>query len=262
MPITGLTCEKILELEFNYAASTAEQALNDRTSMINLFFLLVGGTVSIAGTLIKLELSSPLVLGLLFLSLAVSGFSFVFKLIRLRQAWRDSAKVMNRIKDVFKETFPQLRDGHAGKGAFLWSSESIPAAGKPWSLTFNLALLIVFLDSIALSVATFFLKRHFHGESHAHASSLEFAVAAVFAYLQERFYCYHLPHDPKESYIIGPFLSFLSYFCNPCKRDKNAKMATPANISDASPDASPRATTPTARSRKPPARSSSRRAKQ
>ncbi len=142
---------EILELEFEYASETATQAQNDRTVVVNLYLFLVGGVGSLALTLP--QLATPAVqipkagYALLFGLLALLGFFTVLKLVRLRQAWHDSALTMSCIKDFYLQKFPDLAP------AFRWRTESIPAPGKPFTITFNLVLLVALVDSLLLAVA-------------------------------------------------------------------------------------------------------------
>jgi len=76
------------------------------------------------------------------------GWLYFLKLIRFRQAWHDSARAMNQIKDFYvqhaKDFEPDvLRD------AFRWKTETLPPPDKPWTAYFYSAMLIAFLDSAA-----------------------------------------------------------------------------------------------------------------
>lgn len=151
----GLEPRDILKLEFEYAQETAEQAQDDRTAIMNLYLLLVGGVGSIAVGLSQYgsgatnlpRIASALLFGLL----ALTGFFVLLKLVRLRQAWFDSVRAMNRIKQFYLERFPDLEK------AFLWKPGTIPARNKPWTITFNLCLLVAILDSVALAIAVNFV---------------------------------------------------------------------------------------------------------
>jgi len=165
-----LHLEKILELEFGYAQETAAEALEDRTTVVNFYLILAGALSSIALGLLQLEQGRvpfvslteettgllgarlpSLVYSLIFWLIGLLGFFTLMKLIRLRQAHQDSLKAMNRIKDFYKQRFPEV------DAAFLWKTNTIPRADKPWTITFNLSLLVVLLDSLAIAVGVFFL---------------------------------------------------------------------------------------------------------
>ena len=108
--------EEILKLEFGYARETAQQAQNDRTVIVNLYLLLVGGAGSLllaASSLAPLGRGDipPQVLSLVFAVLGLLGVLTLFKLIRLRQAWFDSVRAMNAIKAYYLEGVPRTRCG-------------------------------------------------------------------------------------------------------------------------------------------------------
>ena len=245
MARTSLTQEKILAMEFAYASTTAEQSSNDRGTVVNIFLLLVGGVATVVSTAFETNSSlvlSPNILAGIFLALALVGFSFVFKLIRLRQAWRESTVAMNVIKDHYIRAHPSLA------AAFRWRTGTIPAAGKPWSITFNLSLLIVILDSISLSAAVYFARKS-AAPAGARPWPLFYAPEVLafcaFVYLQERFYAFHMPcKEPilfslwgteKEGFSDG----YLSYLLNPFKRSHKEPQAlsprSPPRADSASP---------------------------
>jgi amino acid permease len=147
----NLEPKEILKLEFEYAQETAEQAQDDRTAIMNLYLLLVGGVGSIVVGLSQSGAGAANLprnaAALLFALLAITGFFVLMKLVRLRQAWFDSARAMNRIKEFYLERFPELDK------AFLWKPGTIPSRNKPWTITFNLCLLVAILDSVALGIA-------------------------------------------------------------------------------------------------------------
>ncbi len=151
MAAEHLDPQEILKLEFEYANKTAEQAQDDRATVINLYLLLVGGVGSIiVGLGQSNDFSLPRgVYAGVFALLGIVGFFILFQLIRLRQAWYDSVLTMNRIKDFYVERFPELAD------AFRWRTQTIPAPGKIGTITFNMALLVTIIDSVAIGIAAF-----------------------------------------------------------------------------------------------------------
>ncbi len=154
---TDLHSEEILKLEFEYARETAYQAQNDRTVIVNLYLLLVGGVGSLLlaanslAPLGKLDIPSQ-ALTLLFAVLGLLGVLTLFKLIRLRQAWFDSARAMNVIKAYYLETFPELDT------ALIWKTKTIPSLGKAWTITFILSAMVILLSSISFATAIHFLE--------------------------------------------------------------------------------------------------------
>src|SRR5215469_11490807 len=129
---SGLSLENMLLEEFNYAGVTAYQAMEDRARMFNLYLLLVGVLASGLGAVFQLGGSArhyllPVAILLLLLT-GVLGYVFFLKLIRLRQAHRDSLIAMGKVKtfyiDQFKAYLPNI------ERAFHWRLETIPAGEK------------------------------------------------------------------------------------------------------------------------------------
>ena len=80
-------------------------------------------------------------------------------IIRLRQAWCDSATAMNQIKE-FYITNGRVPDDIA-RSAFLWDSKSIPRAGKKSNVSYYSAMLISFVSSVVLLLASWLLTPSF-----------------------------------------------------------------------------------------------------
>lgn len=176
--------EEILKLEFEYANKTAEQAQDDRATIINLYLLLVGGVGSI---IVGLGQSSNFdlprgVYAIVFGLLGIIGFFILFQLVRLRQAWYDSALTMNRIKDFYVAKFPALAD------ALHWRTTTIPPLGKWWTITFNLAALVAVIDSVAIGVAVFILNPRVAGNDFI----VPVVVTALYFSFQIAFYYFQL----------------------------------------------------------------------
>lgn len=189
---TSLRAEQILALEFEYARETATQAQTDRTVIVNLYLILVGGAGSL---LLAAESIAPAVrvnipaqaLALLFFVLGVLGVLTLFKLVRLRQAWYGSVTAMNRIKDYYLEAFPEL------ERALIWKTASIPPLGKAWSITFILSLMVIVLSSTAFAVALHFLE-FWSGSTQVWLDAIAFVL--IFG-LQVLFYFYQLQNQDK-----------------------------------------------------------------
>lgn len=147
--------DAIMQQEFEYARETSLQANNDRTQIVNLYVILVGGVGSLALGLPALSAENgqapSLLLGIICLLLGVLGLFNVLKLIRLRQAWHDSAKAMNQIKDFYMAHYPNIAP------AFRWRTETIPPPGKMGTITFDLVVLVAVIDSLAMGGGLFFL---------------------------------------------------------------------------------------------------------
>lgn len=148
-----LNIESMLLEEFNYASVTAYQAMEDRARMFNLYLLLVGIIVSGLGVVYQLggkigSYSGPLAIVLLLIA-GVVGVAFFVKLIRLRQAWRESAISMNVIKEFYIEQFHQQmpRIDHA----FRWRLKTIPAGERFGSTTFIVCATVALLESVCFA---------------------------------------------------------------------------------------------------------------
>ncbi len=186
MPDLDPQAKEILKLEFEYARETATQAQNDRTTIVNLYLLLVGGVGSAAVGLSQLQLPRGAYV-ILFGLLGLIGFFTLMKLVRLRQAWQDSARAMNQIKDFYLTRYPDLKE------AFLWKTHTIPAPGKLWTITFNLALLVALIDSFSIAVAVHFMGLRVPGADYA----VEVFAAFMFFSWQTWFYFYQLSPSEK-----------------------------------------------------------------
>jgi hypothetical protein len=189
-----LHSEEILKLEFEYARETATQAQNDRTVIVNMYLLLVGGVGSLlvaAQTIAPVErlFVPPQGLSLLLCVLGVLGTLTCFKLIRLRQAWYESARAMNTIKAYYLERIPELHS------AFLWKPGTIPAPGKAWTITFILAVMVTLLSSFSYAGALHFLDLR-RGDTQLLLDAIVFLLALG---LQILFYLFALraPNETK-----------------------------------------------------------------
>ncbi|MBI5649053.1 MAG: hypothetical protein HZC40_01160 [Chloroflexi bacterium] len=179
---------EILEWEFEYARGTAEQSQDDRTAIMNLYLVLVGavGSVTIAlpqlgGADVPRE-----AYGVLLGAIALIGFFVVMTLVRLRQAWYDSARMMNHIKDFYRAKFPEI------DAVMRWRTATIPAPGKLWSITFNLALLVMLTDSIALAMAINFFEPTIVRNDYL----AEIFLGAMYLAWQLWYYFFQLPVKP------------------------------------------------------------------
>jgi len=189
-----LHAEEILKLEFEYARETAYQAQNDRTVIVNLYLILVGGVGSLLLAASSLG-TGPLAipsrsLSLLFAVLGVLGVLTLFKLIRLRQAWYESVRAMNTIKAYYQHLFPDL------DAAFLWKTKSIPSPGKAWTITFILSAMVILLSSISVAIAMHFTELR-SGDTEVLLDAIIFAAAFV---AQILFYFFQLrtPEGQKQ----------------------------------------------------------------
>ncbi|MBP7692113.1 MAG: hypothetical protein KA764_09365 [Anaerolineales bacterium] len=174
--------DAILQQEFEYARETALQANHDRTQVVNLYLLLVGGAGSLALGLPALApadlRAAPLLLASVSALLGGVGLFTVLKLIRLRRAWHDSAQTMNQIKDFYLAHYPELAP------AFRWRTTTLPPLGQIGTITFDLAGLVALVDSLAVGAAAFFLGAPAAGVAAAAAAFLAVQIGLYFRLLR------------------------------------------------------------------------------
>jgi hypothetical protein len=139
----------ILDMEFEYARVTASESMEQRHTLVN-FYLVVAGVLS-SGVVAVLDVNTrlPESTGTVLLWLLCGiGWLYFLSIIRLRQAWHDSAQAMNQIKDFYIEHAQDVAPDVLCT-AFRWRSKTLPPPGKPWTVFFYSAMLIALLDSVA-----------------------------------------------------------------------------------------------------------------
>jgi hypothetical protein len=154
-----LKMENMLLEEFNYVSVTAYQAMEDRARISNFYYLLLGVLATVLVAIYQFSGGTrniPLSLVTILLIIgALISISFFVTLIRLRQAYKESLITMNVIKefyiDEFKQQMPKIEK------AFRWRLETIPKGERIGSVTFMFALLNVFMGSLFIAGAVFFI---------------------------------------------------------------------------------------------------------
>lgn len=150
---------EILGDEFEYIAGTAAQANEDRGKVTSFYIVSVGSVV--AAILGVPEISNMQAIqanaafAILFVLLSAIGVLTLLQLIRLRQAWFDSAKAMGQIKEYCIKYFPEANL----EEAFRWRTRTLPRPFKPWSIHFFQALQVELLVGLMVGAAIFFLGR-------------------------------------------------------------------------------------------------------
>jgi hypothetical protein len=159
---TTLNIENMLLEEFNYASVAAYQAMEDRARMFNIYLLLIGVIASGLGAIYQLGGSANIYLRpvaiLLLLITGIVGIAFFVKLIRLRQAWRESVICMNVIKEFYIRQFQRQMPGI--ERAFRWRLKSIPAGERLGSTTFIVCFTVALLESVCFAGAAFVLANN------------------------------------------------------------------------------------------------------
>ena len=148
-----LRIENMLLEEFNYASTTAYQAMEDRARMFNMYLLVVGILGSAFGAIYPLggaarNFIQPIAAVVLFAA-GVAGVAFFMLLIRLRQAFRQSLITMTVIKEFyireFQEQMPNITH------AFRWRLKGIPAGERVGSATFIVCHMVGFIGSLCFA---------------------------------------------------------------------------------------------------------------
>ena len=140
----------ILVAEFEYIAHTAFQANEDRARASEFFLISFGTLLAAVLTTQFTDVDAQFLYRLfiiLFSVVAAWGALTVLQLSRLREAWLESVRAMNTIKDSMIDQAPEMQD------YFRWRTHTIPRAFKPWSVGFLLALQVAMVSGIALGAA-------------------------------------------------------------------------------------------------------------
>lgn len=181
----GLGVEEILKVEFEYAAGTAEQAMEHRMTLFNFYLLIAGGVgsgvVALVGSNRTLAVAAA---PLLWIFVALGGL-MLQQLIALRRAWAGSAMEMNYVKEFFVYN-SRLFESSDLQNAFLWRPQGLPATYTRWNVFHYSALLISFLNATAL-LGSIFLLGWTQGASVTDPASAALAVglAVLFFLIEE-----------------------------------------------------------------------------
>jgi ADP-ribose pyrophosphatase len=162
-----LNLENILLAEFNYASTTAYQAMEDRARTFNLYLVIFGVLASGLGALYQLGKNlgpNTYVYALaLLIAAGIMGITFFVTLIRFRQAHRNSSIAMNVIKEYyikhFEQSAPDVND------AFYWRMHTLPAGEKIGNVSFMIASTVAMLGSLCFAAATIVLSEIVLGQA-------------------------------------------------------------------------------------------------
>jgi hypothetical protein len=150
-----LNVDEILIAEFEYVAQTIFQANEDRARVTSFHLITTGSLVAaILGSQVE-RLQDPQTyfgFAALFIVLSFSGVLTLLQLVRLRQAWFDSATTLNQIKEFYVQHTHEMNL----KDAFRWRMTTIPPQYKPWSIAYLLAVQVGLLGGITIGAAVIF----------------------------------------------------------------------------------------------------------
>ncbi|HLJ81184.1 MAG TPA: NUDIX domain-containing protein [Ktedonobacterales bacterium] len=161
----ALNLENILLAEFNYASTTAYQAMEDRSRTFNLYLVIFGVLASGLGALYqlgnKLGPNTDLYALALLIAAGFMGVTFFVTLIRFRQAHRKSSIAMNVIKEYyikhFEKTLPNVKD------AFYWRMNTLPKGEKFRNAAFMISSTVAMLGSLCFAAAAIVLSEILSG---------------------------------------------------------------------------------------------------
>lgn len=152
-PTHGELARQIISAEYTYIAQTAFQANEDRARAWQYFFVTFATLIAaLLSTQVEGIDQSQLyrTFVVIFILLAVLGFITILQLVRLRQAWLESARAMNQIKAKLVTDDPALA------AYFRWTNDTLPAPFKPRSFGFLQAVEVALLSGLALGAAVAF----------------------------------------------------------------------------------------------------------
>ncbi|MEZ4517453.1 MAG: hypothetical protein R3C44_11685 [Chloroflexota bacterium] len=144
---------EIIAAEHGYIAQTAFQANEDRARASQYFFVTFA-TLIAALLSVQIPGVNPdqlyLTFVVIFVLLAILGFITILQLVRLRQAWLESVRAMNQIKEQVITRDPTLAS------YFRWRADTVPPAFKLRSLGFLQAVSVALLSGLSLGAAVAF----------------------------------------------------------------------------------------------------------
>lgn len=148
-----LSAGEILTAEFNYIAQTAFQTNEDRARVTNFYLVTIGSFVAaVFGLQVEAFQVAEVYasFGILFAALSAAGLLTLLQLVRLREAWFESAGAMNRIKRYYIER----ADRRDLAEAFAWMD--LPPRFKPRSIAHMLAVQVALLAGVAVGASLVF----------------------------------------------------------------------------------------------------------
>ena len=143
----------VIAAEFGYIAQTAFQANEDRARAWQYFFVTFATLIAaLLSTQVAESVRQQLywTFVVVFGLLSVLGLITILQLVRLRQAWLESVRAMNQIKERLIADDPSLAD------YFRWRNSTVPEPFKARSFGFLQAVSVALLSGLALGAAVAF----------------------------------------------------------------------------------------------------------
>ena len=212
-----LKSDSILIAEFEYAASSAHDAVEDRARIFDRYLLICGGMVVTGiGAIYQLNQidATPVIEPLAVVAFALIGllgFGFLRTFVRLRQAFVASMIVMSKIKEYY--LYHLRADAPHLASAFDWRLATVPETDRRFTVSYLMAHLVTTIDSLSFGLGAFVLseailnKNDGNAFSHPH-NLVPYAVGGVVValalILQLNYYwraCKGMSHDAKRKWL-------------------------------------------------------------
>jgi hypothetical protein len=175
----------ILTAEFEYIASSAVQANEDRARVASFYLVAVG---SLVAALFSTQIFSTeadratisLLFSGLFLVLTLLGTLTVIQLARLRASWYESMLAMNQIKEYVIGKHKDLAK------AFRWRNHTLPSLHKINSVSYQQTIEVALLSGLTFGASVHFLLAGI--ENNCAPCSWGFTIGgAVFGFFAQLF---------------------------------------------------------------------------
>lgn len=156
-PPSALESKEIITAEYEYIASTANQANEDRARVASFYLVAVGSLVAALFSTQLLDLNGDnktpsLLFSGLFFVLTLLGTLTVMQLARLRAAWYESMLAMNQIKEYIIDIEKDLAR------AFRWRSSTMPSLYKVNSVSYQQTVEVALLSGLTFGATIYFLQ--------------------------------------------------------------------------------------------------------
>jgi hypothetical protein len=153
---------QLLIAEYNYIAQTAFQVNEDRARVAVFYLTAVGGLLlAILGAQSQVKPTPGVywAFAALFGAVSFSGLLTLLQLVRLRQAWFDSVRAMNRIKEYYVN-----HSGHASLPlALAWRASTMPRPFSMRTISFLYAVQVAALSGLTAGVTVMFVGFVYQG---------------------------------------------------------------------------------------------------
>ena len=148
--------KEILTAEFEYIASTASQANEDRARVASFYLIAVGSLVAaLFSTQLVEKANTPtiqLLFSGLFIMLTILGTTTILQLARLRSSWYESMIALNQIKEYAIKQDKSLTE------AFRWRTDTLPPLYKINSVSYQQTLEVAVLSGLTFGAGVFFFQ--------------------------------------------------------------------------------------------------------